>query len=318
MAAGSRARSKKPAKPEARRGGTRTSSPLDALLAYKDKRNFAKTAEPEGKLQKGAGDRFCVQKHDATRLHYDLRLELDRVLKSWAITRGPSLIPGEKRLSVHTEDHPMEYLTFEGVIPKGEYGGGTMIVWDQGRWQPEGDSRKSYAKGHLEFTLDGQRLNGRWHLVRMRPRPREKKEQWLLIKGDDEFARTAGEPEITDEEVTSVLSGRTNDELAAAGEVREDHAGRAKATATRHSPPPNASKVTGAKKAILPAFIEPELATLSDKAPGGDNWVHEIKFDGYRLQARSGDKVKLLTRKGLDWTDKFPRTAQALRNSARP
>ena len=156
MAAGRRARSKKPAKPDqASRGGTPTSSRLDALLAYKDKRNFAKTAEPKGKLQKGTGDRFCVQKHDATRLRYDLRLELDGVLKSWAVTRGPSLVPGEKRLSVHTEDHPMEYLTFEGVKPKGEYGGGTMIVWDRGRWQPEGDPRKGYAKGHLDFTLDG-------------------------------------------------------------------------------------------------------------------------------------------------------------------
>jgi len=210
-----------------------TSGGPDALLAYKGKRNCKKTAEPRGRVQQATGDRFCVQKHDATRLHYDLRLELDGVLKSWAVTRGPSLVPGEKRLSVHTEDHPMEYLTFEGVIPKGEYGGGTMIVWDQGRWRPQGDARKSYAKGHLDFTLDGQRLKGRWHLVRMRPRPHEKKEQWLLIKGDDEFARAPGVPEITEEEATSILSGRTNDELAAAGEVREDHADREKATTHR-------------------------------------------------------------------------------------
>src|SRR5215203_3564725 len=209
------------------------SGAADALLAYSEKRDFAKTAEPKGQVQDSAGDRFCVQKHDATRLHYDLRLELDGVLKSWAVTRGPSLVPGEKRLSVHTEDHPMEYLTFEGVIPKGEYGGGTMILWDQGRWRPEGDPRKSYAKGHLDFSLDGQRLKGRWHLVRMRPRPHEKKEQWLLIKSDDEFARAPAEPEITDEEITSVLSGLTSDELAAAGEVHADHAERATATAKR-------------------------------------------------------------------------------------
>ena len=145
------------------------SGTADALLAYSQKRDFGKTAEPKGRVQGSAGNRFCVQKHDATRLHYDLRLELDGVLKSWAVTRGPSLVPGEKRLSVHTEDHPMEYLTFEGVIPKGEYGGGTMIVWDQGRWRPEGDPRKAYAKGHLDFSLEGQRLKGRWHLVRMRP-----------------------------------------------------------------------------------------------------------------------------------------------------
>src|SRR5215218_3889471 len=131
------------------------SGAADALLAYSQKRDFGKTAEPKGRVQGSAGNRFCVQKHDATRLHYDLRLELDGVLKSWAVTRGPSLVPGEKRLSVHTEDHPMEYLTFEGVIPKGEYGGGTMIVWDQGRWQADGDPRKGYAKGHLDFTLDG-------------------------------------------------------------------------------------------------------------------------------------------------------------------
>ena len=139
------------------------------------------------------GDRFCVQKHDARRLHYDLRLELDGVLKSWAVTRGPSLVPGEKRLAVHTEDHPLEYLTFEGVIPKGEYGGGTMIVWDRGHWKPLADPHKGYAKGHLDFELDGERLKGRWHLVRMRPRPREKKEQWLLLKGDDEYARPPGD-----------------------------------------------------------------------------------------------------------------------------
>ena len=255
-----------------------------------------------------------MQKHDATRLHYDLRLELDGVLKSWAVTRGPSLVPGEKRLSVHTEDHPMEYLTFEGVIPKGEYGGGTMIVWDQGRWRPEGDPRKAYAKGHLDFSLEGQRLKGRWHLVRMRPRPHEKKEQWLLIKGDDEFARAPAEPEITDEETTSILSGRTNDELAAAGEVREDHAAREKATAKRSAPLPSAAKIRGAKKGILPVFVEPALASLADAAPGGPGWLHEIKFDGYRLQARiDGSKVKLLTRKGLDWTDSFRAVAEALK-----
>ena len=255
-----------------------------------------------------------MQKHDATRLHYDLRLELDGVLKSWAVTRGPSLVPGEKRLSVHTEDHPMEYLTFEGVIPKGEYGGGTMIVWDQGRWLPEGDPRKAYAKGHLDFSLDGQRLKGRWHLVRMRPRPHEKKEQWLLIKGDDEFARAPAEPEITEEETTSILSGRTNDELAAAGEVREDHAAREKATAKRSAPLPSAAKIRGAKKGILPVFVEPALASLADAAPGGPGWLHEIKFDGYRLQARiDGSKVKLLTRKGLDWTDSFRAVAEALK-----
>ena len=133
-----------------------------------------------------------MQKHAARRLHYDLRLEMDGVLKSWAVTKGPSLTVGEKRLAVRTEDHPIEYLNFEGNIPKGEYGAGSMIVWDRGRWQPEGDPQKGLAKGHLAFTLDGTRLKGRWHLVRIRPRSGEKTEPWLLIKSDDEFARRCG------------------------------------------------------------------------------------------------------------------------------
>ena len=294
----------------------RRSKPVsDPLAPYKGKRDFARSPEPKGTVEEAASDRFVVQKHDARRLHYDLRLELDGVLKSWAVTRGPSLSLGEKRLAVHTEDHPLEYLDFEGVIPQGEYGGGTMIVWDQGRWTPKGDPRFGYKKGHLEFTLDGQRLKGRWHLVRTRPKPREKKEQWLLLKADDEYARPAGSPEITDEEDTSLLSGRTNDELAAGGEVRADHAGRAEASRTRTKALPSVSGVPGARKKILPPFVEPCLATLVEQAPIGEEWLHEIKFDGYRLQARiDGAKIALLTRKGLDWTDKFARTAEALRD----
>jgi bifunctional non-homologous end joining protein LigD len=284
------------------------------LEAYAQKRDFAATPEPKGRADQAAGDRFCVQRHDARRLHFDLRLELDGVLKSWAVTRGPSLVPGEKRLAVHTEDHPLEYLTFEGAIPKGEYGGGTMIVWDHGRWTPLADPRKGYAKGHLDFELRGERLKGRWHLVRMRPRPREKKEQWLLLKGDDAFARPAGEPEITAEAMTSVLSGRTNAELAASGETRRDHAERAEAKA-KSKPAPKLFRLPGARKGLLPVFLEPSLAALSHKAPSGDGWVHEIKFDGYRLQARiDGQSIKLLTRKGLDWTAKFRPIAEALRS----
>ena len=242
-----------------------------------------------------------------------MRLELDGVLKSWAVTRGPSLVPGEKRLAVHTEDHPIEYLTFEGVIPKGEYGGGTMILWDQGQWMPESDPHKGYAKGHLDFTLQGERLKGRWHLVRMRPRPREKKEQWLLLKGDDEYARALGEPEITEEITTSILSGRTNADLAQAGDLRTDHAARERA-GRQAACAGQLAKLGGAKKGILPAFLEPSLATLADTAPEGAEWIHEIKLDGYRLQARiEGDRVKLLTRKGLDWTAKFSGIAQSLR-----
>ena len=168
------------------------------LTEYRRKRDFARTAEPAGKVARKKGHSFLIQKHDATRLHYDFRLELDGVLKSWAVTRGPSANPDDKRLAVRTEDHPMQYLDFEGNIPKGEYGGGAMIVWDRGRWEPAVDADKGLAKGHLEIVLHGERLKGRWHLVRMRPRPGEKKEQWLLIKADDEFARQSGEPDITE------------------------------------------------------------------------------------------------------------------------
>jgi len=198
------------------------------LADYEQKRDFARTAEPKPGRGRGGGSQFVVQKHAARRLHYDLRLELDGVLKSWAITRGPSLVAGEKRLAVQTEDHPIAYLDFEGNIPRGEYGGGAMIIWDQGRWRPEGDPHRGLQKGHLEFSLAGGRLKGRWHLVRMRARPQEKKEQWLLIKADDEFARDAGAAEVTVEETTSSVTGRTADEVAASGELRADHAGRAK------------------------------------------------------------------------------------------
>src|SRR5215831_18489446 len=183
-------------------------------------------------------------KHAARRLHYDLRLELDGVLKSWAVPNGPSLVANNKRLAVETEDHPMQYLDFEGNIPEGEYGGGAMIVWDRGRWVPEGDPHFGLNKGHLAFALEGRRLKGRWHLVRMKPRPpANKKNEWLLIKVDDAFARREGERDITDEETTSHLSGRTTQELAAAGEVRADHAARASVVEARTAAIPDVGKV---------------------------------------------------------------------------
>ncbi|HYF56120.1 MAG TPA: DNA ligase D [Salinarimonas sp.] len=282
----------------------------EPLRAYREKRAFERTPEPRARVharaKSAAGHRFVVQKHAARRLHYDLRLELDGVLKSWAVTRGPSLVPGDKRLAVHTEDHPIDYLDFEGVIPAGEYGGGTMIVWDQGRWIPEGDPRQAYAKGRLTFALEGERLRGRWHLVRTRSK--DKKEQWLLLKSDDEHARAPGGPDIIEEHQASVLSGRSNDDLARGGEVRADHADRARATRSRRAPP------KGTRKALLPTFVEPCLAKLVDTAPTGTDWLHEIKFDGYRVQARiDGDHVTLLTRKGLDWTDRFGPVADAMR-----
>jgi len=285
---------------------------MSSLKAYRKKRNFRKTPEPAPKPGRKGGDQFVVQKHDARRLHFDLRLELGGVLKSWAVTRGPSLVPGEKRLAVQTEDHPMEYLEWEGVIPKGEYGGGTMIVWDRGSWSAEGDPHKALAKGKLDFSLSGSRLKGRWHLVRMRRRPADSKDQWLLIKGSDEYARSPGEPEIVEEEHTSVLSRRTNADLALSGAVRPDHAERRKTKALSPTLAPLLGKVSGARKAMLPVFVEPSLALLRDKAPNGRKWIHEIKFDGYRLQVRiSGRKVQLLTRRSLDWTKRFPTIARA-------
>ena len=212
----------------------------DPLKDYAGKRDFSRTAEPKPKRApkrpgKAAGLQFVMQKHAARRTHYALRLELDGVLKSWAVTRGPSLAVGDKRLAVRTEDHPMQYLDFEGNIPKGEYGGGAMIVWDRGTWTPDGDPQRGLDKGHLQFALDGARLKGRWHLVRIRPRQGERTDPWLLIKSEDEFARPAGAAEIVAEETTSYLSGLTTEQLAAQGELRADHAARARNCCRRSS-----------------------------------------------------------------------------------
>ena len=190
-----------------------------ALETYRKKRDFSATPEPEGRAGKTGGRSFVIQKHDATRLHYDFRLEMDGVLKSWAVTKGPSLDPGEKRLAVHVEDHPLDYGDFEGTIPKGQYGGGTVIVWDRGTWSPIGDAEKAYAKGHMEFELHGEKLSGRWHLVRMRGKSGEKRDNWLLIKGDDDQARTEGD--ILEELPESVKTGRQIAEVAEGVIVRE-------------------------------------------------------------------------------------------------
>jgi bifunctional non-homologous end joining protein LigD len=215
------------------------------------------------------------------------------------------------------EDHPLQYLVFEGAIPKGQYGGGTMIVWDRGRWTPEGDPRAGYAKGHLAFTLEGERLKGRWHLVRTKPRGG--KEQWLLLKSDDAFARAPSDPDILEEHAASVLSGRTNGDLEAAGAIRSDHQARTAARARAAGKGPDPSRVPGARKGILPPFVEPCLATLVAAPPAGPGWVYEIKLDGYRLQARiEGDEVRLLTRSGLDWTQKFGPVARALKELRLP
>lgn len=297
-----------------------------ALETYRKKRNFSTTPEPKGGRARKSGASFVIQKHDATRLHYDLRLEIDGVLKSWAVTKGPSLISGEKRLAVHVEDHPLEYGDFEGTIPKGEYGGGTVIVWDRGTWSPIGDARKGYAKGHLDFELQGEKLGGRWHLVRMHSKPGEKRENWLLIKGDDAFARPKAGDDILEERPESVKTGRQVAEVAGEAPGWSSKTGRIKksrkAPSRRKSGPtpspraesalPDPSTIKGAKKEPMPDFVEPMMATLGAAPPAGDRWLHEIKFDGYRLQARiEAGRVKLLTRSGLDWTKKFGKAVAA-------
>jgi bifunctional non-homologous end joining protein LigD len=308
------------------------------LQLYHKKRKFDVTPEPRGRQARTKGDRFVIQKHAASRLHYDLRLELDGVMKSWAVTRGPSLVPGEKRLAVHVEDHPIEYNDFEGTIPQGQYGGGTVMIWDRGTWMPEGDAHKGLKKGHLAFSLDGEKLHGKWHLIRLRGRPNEKRENWLLIKAHDEAARTEKDPDILEEMDRSVVTGRSIPEIAegkGGKRVWQSNRGakdNVKAGATsssaRTAPKRNGARTprraaakktktkTAEKKsrgAPLPDFVPPSLATLRTVAPSGQGWVHEIKFDGYRIQARLEDgKVKLLTRKGLDWAHKFPNIATAV------
>jgi len=272
---------------------------MAGLEQYHAKRDFRKTAEPAGKVTRGkqAGGIFVVQKHAATRLHYDFRLEHDGVLWSWAVTRGPSLDPHEKRLAVHVEDHPIDYASFEGTIPKGQYGGGSVIVWDEGRWTPDGDPAQGMKKGHIDFELEGHKLNGRWHLVRLRPRPGEKRYNWLLIKSDDAAARP-GEDVLADEP-KSVKSGLTIEE------VGEGKAAKGEKPKVWQSNRPAAGKANAGHGKRL-EFIEPQLATLEKDAPAGEDWLHEVKFDGYRMQAQiEGSDVRLLTRAGLDWTGKF-------------
>ncbi len=292
---------------------------MGSLEQYHRKRRFERTPEPRGREHKAsrAGGSFVIQKHAARRLHYDFRLELDGVLKSWAVPRGPSLDPAEKRLAVHTEDHPLEYGGFEGVIPQGEYGGGTVLLWDRGRWTPRGDPREAYRRGRLTFDLEGERLHGRWHLVRSASSRRRSgagpgKEEWLLIKGKDEHARPGHGSSVVDEATTSVESGLDLDRIAALrsrlwssedGEVQVD------------APPRlDPSTLPGARRARTPSELEPVLARLVARPPEGDAWLHELKLDGYRLLARvERDGVRLLTRTGRDWTARFPAVAEALR-----
>jgi len=295
----------------------------NALAPYNAKRDFARTREPKGVLAKKGGNSFVVQKHEATRLHWDFRLEVDGVLKSWAVTKGPSLDPADRRLAVRTEDHPLSYGDFEGIIPKGEYGGGTVMLWDRGTWEPvEGKSAADIDKGHLHFILHGERMKGEWLLVKMKGRSGEKRENWLLRKIDDAQADT--QTVLVDRALTSVLTGRSMAQIAADKKGAQSLAGakgKAFAQKMQAARDHNAKLKPKARKgaATLPRFVKPQLATLVDSVPAGNDWLHEIKFDGYRaLIAVAGEKVTVFTRSGLDWTEKFGPLVRAMAALALP
>ena len=294
--------------------------PRSRLSRYRAKRDFDRTAEPSGQ-KRGARHsealRFVVQKHAARRLHYDLRLELDGVFRSWAVTKGPSLDPGERRLAVEVEDHPLDYGDFEGTIPKGEYGGGTVQLWDRGFWAPLPgvSAQRALKAGSLKFLLLGERLKGEWVLVRMKhDRDGAKRNNWLLIKHRDRFAKENGDALLRKDR--SVASGRRMADITAGRgarprpfmkaprprPARSATAARARGTIARRS----------AAASTPPKFVAPQLARLVRFVPPGSGWGHEIKFDGYRMQMRvAGGAATLRTRKGLDWTRRFPEIAHA-------
>jgi bifunctional non-homologous end joining protein LigD len=296
-----------------------------ALEEYRRKRDFGKTPEPAGgraARRKGKGLQFVIQKHAARRLHYDFRLEWDGVMWSWAVPKGPSYDPKEKRLAVHTEDHPLAYNQFEGIIPAGEYGGGTVLIWDRGVWQPEDDDpAEAHRKGMLKFRLDGEKLHGRWALIKLRGRRDAGKDNWLLVKEKDETAIEGSGSAIVDEHPESVVSGRDIETIAEDAD-RVWHSNRSnpadgdgtlRKSAAPASPALDPKRLKGAKKGKLPASVEPLLASPAEAAPRGEEWLHELKFDGYRILAfLEGGHVKLLSRNGLDWTDRFPRLKKDL------
>jgi bifunctional non-homologous end joining protein LigD len=280
----------------------------DALERYRKKRDFSKTREPAGAARPGGERVFVVQKHAARRLHYDLRLQFGETLKSWAVPQGPSLDPQVRRLAVQTEDHPLEYAEFEEQIPKGQYGAGGMIVWDRGTWVPMGEPDADYRKGTLKFRLAGEKLGGGWMLVRLKRKEGERGDNWLLIKERDPFARPGSDAAIVEERPESVLSGRRVEELAL------DEAPSAPAPAARHRAAPKLSSLKGVRRAHLRREVRPLLASPAAHVPEGDDWLHEIKFDGYRTIARiDRGEVRLITRSGLDWTERYGVLAQAFR-----
>ncbi|MBI3547381.1 MAG: DNA ligase D [Gammaproteobacteria bacterium] len=282
--------------------------PNNKLATYRQKRDFRFTPEPRHvAAQPGRGLRFVVQKHAARRLHYDFRLELDGVLKSWAVPKGPSLDPADKRLAVHVEDHPLAYADFEGTIPPKQYGAGEVIIWDRGEWLPDGDPSSAYRAGKIKFHLRGHKLNGAWALVRTRLTGSGGKEQWLLIKERDDTARAADEFNIVEalpESVARKQSAAENKSIKPATRVWP----KKKVFASL-----DPALLSGAVKANLPQKLNPQLATLVDKIPAQGEWQYELKFDGYRLLTRIADKkTRLFTRSGKDWSEKLPHLVQAI------
>ena len=302
------------------------------LREYHRKRDFAITPEPKGAESPRSGRSFCIQKHAATRLHYDFRLEMEGVLKSWAVPKGPSFDPADKRLAMQTEDHPIDYGDFEGIIPAGQYGGGTVLLWDRGTWEPLEDPHQGLRKGALKFRLDGEKLKGKWTLVKIKGRDaRDDAKSWLLIKERDEYVRSSSVYDVTRERPESVTTGRTLEEIAADRDrVWNSNRGEAgpsgeagKVRGGARSAPPKAPErrdlvraaaaIPGARKAPLPATVKAQLATLVDEPPTGDDWLHEMKFDGYRILARlHGGQARLMSRNGKDWTGQFPTVAAAV------
>jgi bifunctional non-homologous end joining protein LigD len=323
------------------------------LERYREKRNFRATPEPRGRVARGKAKElsFVIQKHAASHLHYDFRLELNGVLLSWAVPKGPSLDPNDKRLAMHVEDHPLEYGGFEGIIPPRQYGSGTVMVWDRGSWHPIGDPVAGYRKGHLKFELDGEKLKGGWDLIRTHSSKyggKSGKQAWLLIKESDEYAKEGAAARIVDEEPDSVVSGRSLEEIAR-DKANEWHSNRSVAAnvrggaladvvsaKSRKAAKPSAGKASrsvsaggangknkaaqlspasaaGAKKTRMPASLSPTLATLVDSAPTGDDWIHEVKFDGYRMVSRidHGD-IRIYSRNGKEWTAVLPSVVAAL------
>ncbi len=325
--AGSKAAPKKAAKTSRKRVATGTAADaIDEQLArYRSMRDFSVTAEPSGghkKKNTNEGLPFCVQKHAASHLHYDFRLGWNGVLKSWAVAKGPSYFTGDKRLAVQVEDHPMEYGGFEGIIPQGQYGGGTVMLWDQGTWEPQAgytDVDAGLRDGNLKFVLHGTKLKGKWALIRMGGKwAKEKKPNWLLIKEHDEFERPRDEAAVTESEPDSVVTERSIEEIARS----EDHVWNSKETRSsdkawfRKDGNSNAA-ADDLRKTIRklpaekqPAFVSPQLASMSEVPSSGEGWLHELKLDGYRMQARKdGERVQMLTRTGLDWTHRMQEVA---------